>query len=56
MSYQIIVQELGTDNVTGVERYRQIVDNLDLLEVIEVVNKKPRKIRADRGAKRTETK
>lgn len=55
MSYQIIVQELGRDNATGIERYRQIVDDLNIRALVELVNPKPKRIRTT-VAKRTEAK
>ena len=57
MSFTIIVSEdNGAEGDAWTERYRQSVPELDLLALINVVNKKPRKTRADRGAKRAEVK
>lgn len=55
MPYRIVVEEIEEKDAnlvgaTGIKRYEQVVDQLDLKRVMEAVNYKPRGPRVKKGA------
>ena len=52
--YRIIIEEVDHPDHATVERYRQMVDVLDLPAVMAAVNRKPRKPRERKAKDRAE--